>query len=130
MSVKGILQQIHDEADHIVGMDRLVESMVLVDAREIKRLAKRALKEFDDKKKGSTMNLYQITSPNLGTASFIVRADAPKQASQIARDVIEENRMTNDESYIVQVTELCPPENNEAGYCYPINNTKTYIYKQ
>ena len=130
MSIKEILQQIHDEADHIVGMDRLVESMVLADAREIKRLAKRALKEFDDKKKGPTMNLYQITSPNMGTASFIVKAKTPKQASQIARDVIEENRMINGVSYIVQVTELGQPDNGGEGYCYPINNTKTYTYKK
>jgi hypothetical protein len=75
------------------------------------------------------MNLYQITSPNMGTASFIVKAKTPKQASQIARDVIEENRMTNDEEYIVQITELYPPVNDGAGYCYPVNNTKTYKFK-
>jgi len=74
------------------------------------------------------MKLYQITSPNIGTASIIVKAKNAKQASQVARDVIEERRMTNDEFYIVQVTELVQPEDNGVGYCYPINSIKTFKY--
>jgi hypothetical protein len=72
MSAKELLQQIHDEADHITGMDRLEESIVLSDARTIKRLAKKALKE-------PHTNIYQIISPNLGTASFIVKANTPNK---------------------------------------------------
>ena len=44
--------------------------------------------------------------------------------------MIEENRMINDVSYTVHITELRMPDSDLAGYCYPINNTKTYRYNQ
>jgi hypothetical protein len=74
------------------------------------------------------MNLYQITSPNIGTTSLIVKAKNTQQASQVARDVIDERRMTNDEKYDVHVTELVQPEDDGVGYCYPLNNVKTFKY--
>jgi hypothetical protein len=46
MSTKEILQQIHDEADHIVGSSFCFSS-AFADAKAIKRLAKKALKELD-----------------------------------------------------------------------------------
>lgn len=76
------------------------------------------------------MNLYQITSPNSGTASLIVKAKNSKEASHVARDVLEENRMTNAVKYTVHVTELVQPENDGVGYCYPTNEIQTYNYKQ
>jgi len=76
------------------------------------------------------MNLYQITSPNIGTQSLIVKADNPKQATKVARDVIDERRMTNDEEYIVHVTELVQPEDDGAGYCYPLCSATTFNCEQ
>ena len=76
------------------------------------------------------MNLYQITSPNIQITSLIIKAQNPREASKVARDVIEENRMTNDVEYSVHVVELVQPENDGVGYCYPKNNLKTYTYKQ
>jgi hypothetical protein len=74
------------------------------------------------------MNLYQITSPNIGTASLLVKAHTHSEASKVARDVIEENRMTNDAKYDVHVTELVQPEDDGVGYCYPLNNVKTFKF--
>lgn len=76
------------------------------------------------------MNLYQIRSPSIGTTSIIVKAKTPREASRVARDVLEENRITKDVAYTIHVTELVPPENDGAGYCYLKNNLKTYFYKQ
>jgi hypothetical protein len=65
------------------------------------------------------MKLFQITSPSIGNSVITVKADSPKHASEVARDVIEENRMTDDSPYTLHIVELVPPEDNEAGYCYP-----------
>jgi hypothetical protein len=47
MPVKEILQQIHDEIDHIIGTDRFIKSLVISDAKFIKRLVKNALKDLE-----------------------------------------------------------------------------------
>jgi len=72
------------------------------------------------------MKLYQVTSPHIGTQILIVKAYNPKQASKVARDVIEETGMSDDKSYIVHVTELVQPENDGVGYCYPFGSVKTF----
>lgn len=61
MSIKETLQQIHDEADHITGSDRLIEEIVLEDAKAIKRLAKAALKELDVAKAPVTVKKWIAT---------------------------------------------------------------------
>jgi hypothetical protein len=50
MSIRESLQQIHDEADHIIGYeDDNKREVAILNSRVIKRLAKQALKELDKK---------------------------------------------------------------------------------
>jgi len=72
------------------------------------------------------MKIYRAISPNIGTADLIVKASTPKEASQIARDVIRENRMTHDAKILIYVTEMVQPEGDRPGYCYLLNSTHTY----
>lgn len=65
------------------------------------------------------MNLYRVTSPSIGHESLVVKAKDTYEASQVARDVIEEGRWTTDKKYPLYVTELVQPENDGHGYCYP-----------
>ena len=74
------------------------------------------------------MKLYQVTSPNIGTQSLIVKAHTPREASNVARDVIDENRMTNDKTYTVHITELIQPENDGVGYCYQTSRIEVYTF--
>jgi hypothetical protein len=71
------------------------------------------------------MNLYSVTSPAIGNQVLIVKADDTKEAALVARDVIEENRMTDEDAYTLSITELVEPEDGGAGYCYPKNSTQT-----
>jgi len=72
------------------------------------------------------MKLYTVTSPSIGPETLVVKAKGAVQASQIAQDVIDENRWTTDSTYILYVTELVQPENDGHGYCYPSLNKITY----
>ena len=73
------------------------------------------------------MNLYQATSPNIGTNVLIIKASNPKEASQVAHDVIEERRITN-EKFTVYVVELIQPEKDNPGYCYPSASEKIFQF--
>jgi len=73
------------------------------------------------------MNLYQIISPTIGNKVLIVKAENPNQASEVARDVIEENHFTDETRYTLYINELVPPDNDGAGYCYPSIKTHTIL---
>lgn len=74
------------------------------------------------------MKLYMITSPSIFffPESLVVKASDAYQASQVARDVIDENRWVTDSAYTLYVTELIQPEDDGHGYCYPSPTTVTY----
>jgi hypothetical protein len=71
VSIKECLQQIHDEADHIVNSGRFFdpptseEKIVIADAKSIKRLAKEAIKELNDKKEKKSFVKKWICSGKL-----------------------------------------------------------------
>lgn len=77
------------------------------------------------------MKLYMVTSPNVPSPIyFTVKAQDSKEASEIAKDVISENRMSEDDTLILYVTELVQPDNDGHGYCYPSPNSVTYTYSE
>jgi hypothetical protein len=74
------------------------------------------------------MKLYQGTSLSIGTEIIIVKAENAKQASEIVRDVIQENHMTTSTKIKIYILELTPPENDGPGYCYPKEEDDKFSY--
>ena len=72
------------------------------------------------------MNLYQATSPNIGANVLIIKANNPKEASQVARDLIEETHLSECNRFTVYVVELIQPEKDNPGYCYPSASEKIF----
>lgn len=74
------------------------------------------------------MKLYQGTSSSIGTEVIVVKAENAKQASEIVRDVIEENFVSDPIKITIYILELVSPENDGPGYCYPKEGDDKFRY--
>lgn len=116
MSITEILKQIHDEADHITGMDRLIESIVIADAKAIKRLAKKGLKELNSKvtRVRKWIRCGELSPSNTAIEDVIQncgRALDHNGAPDILGDVLFQ--ATNGKYYVINVEAIIQEANPE-----------------
>jgi hypothetical protein len=114
MSTKEILQQIHDEADHIVGMENLIEQIIIEDAKAIKRLVKRALRPPRSIKVKKWIRSGELNRRNRTQASILKqcgRALDKNNACDILGDVLYQ--ATNGKYYVINVEAVIEEANPE-----------------